>query len=123
MANLNYIRTGDYLIPSLTLPENTAHPIGKYGRMRERHLKDNHPVLYNVLLLSGKLLPHLQEIDAAARQRLDALLPQMMQNAGATEELKAADPLRWAGLMNALKAQTEEMILTELVYPEKVGTD
>ena len=121
--SIDYIRTGDYLIPSLTLPEAPAHPLGKYARMRERYLKEYHPAVYNVLLLSGKLLPHLQEIDAAARQRLDALMPQMIASAGATEELKAADPLRWVGLMNALKAQAEEMTLTELVYPEEVGTD
>ena len=38
---------------------------------------------------------------------------------GVTEELKAADPLRWAGLMNTLKAQAEEIILTELIYIEE----
>ena len=119
MANLTYIRTGDYYIPNLTLPEAAAQPLGKYARMRDRYLKEHHPVVYNVLLLSGKLLPHLQEIDAAARQRLDALMPKMIASAGATEELKAADPLRWVGLMNTLKAQAEEMILTELIFPEE----
>ena len=119
MTELTYTRTGDYYIPNLTLPDNATHPIGKYGRMRERHLKDNHPVLYNVLVLSGKLLPHLQEIDAAAHQRMDTLMPQLMQTAGVTEELKAADPLRWVGLMNNLKAQAEEVILSELIYTEE----
>lgn len=119
MANLTYIRTGDYYIPNLALPENASHPLGKYGRMRERHLKETHTVLYNVLMLSGKLLPHLQEIDRAARDRMDTLMPQLMQTAGVTEELKAADPLRWVGLMNTLKAQAEEVILSELIYAEE----
>lgn len=119
MTNLTYIRSGDYYIPNLILPEAPAHPLGKYARMRERYLKEHHPAVYNVLLLSGKLLPHLQGIDAAARQRLDVLMPQMMVSAGATEEVKAADPLHWVGLMNALKAQAEETILTELIFPEE----
>lgn len=119
MAHITYTRTGDYYLPNLTLPDNTAHPIGKYGRMRERYLKENHPVLYNVLLLSGKLQPHLQEIDTAAYQRMDRLMPKLMQDAGVTEELKAADPLRWTGLMNTLKAQAEEIILSELIYTEE----
>lgn len=119
MAHIIYTRTGDYCLPNLTFPDNAAHPIGKYGRMRERHLKENHPVLYNVLMLSGKLQPHLQEIDAAAHQRMDTLMPKLMQAAGVTEELKAADPLRWAGLMNNLKAQTEEIVLSELIYTEE----
>ena len=34
----------------------------------------------------------------------------------AVQALKASDPMRWVGLMNACKAQAEEIILRELVY-------
>ena len=51
-----------------------------------------------------------------ARERVVATLPRMMEAAGVTEELKARDPMRWVGLMNTLKAQAEEVILTELIY-------
>lgn len=119
MMELTYIRVGDYYIPNLTFPETTNHPLGKYGRMREHHLKENHPALYNALMLSGKLSIHLREIDEAACKRMEMMMPQLMQAAGVTEELKAADPLRWAGLMNTLKAQAEEMILAELIYIEE----
>ena len=39
-----------------------------------------------------------------------------MEAAGVTEELKACDLMRWVGLMNTLKAQAEEIVLTELIY-------
>ena len=39
-----------------------------------------------------------------------------METTGVTEELKACDPMRWVGLMNTLKAQAEEIVLTELIY-------
>ena len=68
------------------------------------------------MILNEKLYPHLLEIDRAARERMDAMLPRMMEAAGVTEELKARDPMRWVGLMNTLKAQAEEMILIELVF-------
>ena len=67
------------------------------------------------MILSEKLYPHLLEIDRAARERMDAMLPRMMEAAGVTEELKARDPIRWVGLMNTLKAQVEEIILAELI--------
>ena len=51
-----------------------------------------------------------------ARERMDAMLPRMMEAAGVTEELKASDPMRWVGLMNTLKAQAEEIIQDELIY-------
>ncbi len=60
------------------------------------------------MILSEKLYPHLLEIDRAARERMDTMLPRMMEAAGVTEELKARDPMRWVGLMNTLKAQIEE---------------
>ena len=51
-----------------------------------------------------------------ARERMDAMLPRMMEAAGVTEELKARDPMRWVGLMNTLKAQIEENIAIKLLY-------
>ncbi len=40
----------------------------------------------------------------------------MMEAAGVIEELKARDSMCWVGLMNTLKAQAEEIVLTELIY-------
>ena len=40
------------------------------------------------MILNEKLYPHLLEIDRAARERMDAMLPRMMEAAGVTEEKK-----------------------------------
>lgn len=109
-------RSGDYLIPDLSLTEQPQVPLGKYGRMRKDYLKEHRPVLWNSLLLSERLYPHLREIDEAANNRLEQMMPELMKSAGVTEALKASDPMKWVGLMNTLKAQAEETILTELVF-------
>lgn len=119
MKELTYTRVGDYYIPNLKLAEQPDKPIGKYGRMRQRYLKEHRPALYSSLLLTEKLYPHLLEIDEAANERMDILMPQLMKTAGVTEELKATDPLKWVGLINALKAQAEEIIISELIYSEE----
>ena len=116
MSELTYSRCGDYYIHDLKLSEQSEAPIDKYGRMRQRYLKEHRSGLYSSLILSEKLYPHLLEIDRAAHERMDAMLPRMMEAVGVTEELKARDPMRWVGLMNTLKAQVEEIILTELIY-------
>ena len=116
MSELTYSRCGDYYIPDLKLSEQSEAPIDKYGRMRQRYLKEHRPSLYSSLILSEMLYPHLLEIDRAARERMDAMLPRMMEAAGATEELKARNPMRWAGLVNTLKAQAEETIFQELIF-------
>ena len=89
MNELTYTRCGDYYIPDLELSEQPEAPIGKYGRMRQRYLKEHRPGLYSSLILNEKLYPHLLEIDRAARERMDAMLPRMMEATGVTEELKA----------------------------------
>ena len=116
MSELIYAKNGDYLIPGLRLSEQGAQPLGKYGRMRKNYLKEHRPVLWNSLLLTEKLYPHLREIDEAANRRLELMMPGLMKSAGVTEELKASDPMKWVGLMNTLKAQAEETILAELVF-------
>ena len=57
----------------------------------------------------------LLEIDRTAQERMDTMLPHMMEAAGVTEELKACDPMRWVGLMNTLTAQIEEILIWELI--------
>ena len=113
--NLTYTRNGDCLIPDLNLTEQPQRPLGKYGRMRKAYLKEHRPILYNQLLMSEKLYPHLQEIDETANSRLEQMMPRLAEAAGATEELKARDPMQWVGLMNTCKAQAEEILMAELI--------
>ena len=111
-----YRQEGDYLIPNLYLPDEPDYQIGKYGRMRQRYLIEHRTALYSSLLLSEKLYPHLLEIDEAANERMDILMPQLMKAAGVTEELKATDQMKWVGLANTCRAQEEEIILEELIF-------
>ena len=113
--NLTYTRNGDYLIPDLKI-EVPEQPLGKYGRMRQKYLKEHRPILWNQMILEEALFPHLLEIEQAAQSRLEQMMPELMKSAGVTEELKARDQMKWVGLMNSLKAQAEEIILSELVY-------
>ena len=106
---------GDYQIPDLKLTEQPEKPLGKYGRMRKAYLKEHRPLIYNQLLLTEKLYPHLIEIDETAQSRLEQMMPQLAAAAGATEQLKASDPMQWVGLMNTCKAQAEEILLAELI--------
>ena len=114
--NLTYTQNGDYLIPDLTLTEQEAKPLGKYGRMRKKYLQEHRPVLWNQMILSETLFPHLREIEETANSRLEQMMPGLMKSAGVTEDLKARDPMTWTGLMNNCKAQAEEVILRELIF-------
>ena len=112
-SNLNYTQTGDYLLPNLTLHQ-PKNPLGKYGRMRLNFLKQQHPVLYNTMLLSGSLYPHLMEVEQTAESQMQQTMAQLLKQTPAPD--KEQNQMAWVQHMNSLKAQAEELVLTELIY-------
>ena len=113
---LTYHRNGDYLLPDLAVNETDQQTLGKYGMLRLHFLETHRPVLYNDLLLSGKLVPHLHEIDMTCIQHMELLMPQMMESEGVDEELKARNQMEWVARMNNIKARIEELLFTEFIY-------
>jgi hypothetical protein len=114
MSEITYSKNGDYLIPDLTLTEQPTQPLGKYGRMRKTYLEEHRKAIFNHLLLSEKLKAHLLEIDQTANRRLEQIMTDLQKTQ--TPPDKMTQQMEWVGYMNNLKAQAEEMILTELVY-------
>lgn len=47
---------------------------------------------------------------------MELLTEAMMKTEGVTEELKAADQMRWVAKMNQIRHSAEEVVLTELIY-------
>jgi len=115
IMSINYICTGDYLIPSLKLQEETR-PIGKWGRMHRDYLKEYHPIQFNNLVLSGNLWTYLADLNEQANQRLEVLITQLKSAEGVAEGLKASDPIGWTQRMNNIAARAEEIIREELIY-------
>ena len=112
-SNLNYTQTGDYLLPNLTLHQPKT-PLGKYGRLRRTYLKEHRPVLYNTMLLSGTLHPHLLEVEQTAESRMQQTMQELLKQNTAPN--KEQHQMGWVQHMNSLKAQAEELVLNELIY-------
>ena len=87
--NINYIRSGDYFIPDLELPQE-SRPIGKWGRMHREYLKEHNPIQYTCLLLSGELWTYLADLNQQAQDRLKRMIDQMKMAEGVTEAAAAA---------------------------------
>ena len=111
-----YELVGDYYFPCLTVPAEEEQSVGVWGQRHKRYLKEYRPVLYNALLLSGKLNGYLADIDQQAQEQFDTIIQQMAEAQGITEMLKTSDPMKWVGLMNCCKAQVEEIIFSDLIY-------
>ena len=69
---ISYSLVGDYLLPDIKLsepPPELVRPLGRYGQLRQRYLREHCTIFYNTLLLSEQLYPHLRDVDDAARER------------------------------------------------------
>jgi hypothetical protein len=123
MMELEYVQAGDYLIPALELGETPDKPLGKYGLMRHRHLRDNDNFRYSLLMIRGQLYSHLAEIDETANNRVESFIEEVLEKNPIPEDLKNTDPLEWIGRMENLKAQAEEIVTRELIFttPTRVG--
>jgi hypothetical protein len=119
MSAITYTANGDYLIPNIRLPEAPEETegmpaLGRYGRMRKDFLKEHRTINYNRLLLTGKLFPHLLEIEQAATERLEQAMAALTQRNSLPD--KEAEPMAWTAAMNTLRASAEEMVKAELIY-------
>ena len=110
---------GDYYLPCLVIPEEEIHTIGMWGRKHLQYLREHRPMLYNDLIISGKLYSYLADIDTQARVRIDLLVAQMAEKEGINECLKAQDQLAWVRAMNNIRNRAEEVVLKELIYGEE----
>ena len=112
---MTYIQSGEYLIPNLEVPQET-YQIGKYGMMRRTFLLNNRRSKYNEMLMTGTLLRHLEEIDRAASEQIEAAVAKMADRENVNEQMKEKDPLGWTGMMNNFRSSAEQQILSELIY-------
>ena len=111
---LTYIKCGDYYIPDIRLAHTEAQTLGKYGRMRRTFLEQNNPMLFNDMVLTETLFPHLWEVQQTCDKRIDLLMAELLAKNPAPD--KATQQLAWVAHMNSLKAQAEEIVASELIY-------
>ena len=114
---LDYTMVNGYYLPNLTAAAPTEqHPTGRWGRLHKRYLKEQHPVRYNQLVLSGELGNYLAKLDKQAEEQLALIIRQMQEAEGVTEALKAENQLEWVRRMNSIRNRAEEIIKTELIF-------
>lgn len=116
--NLTYTQCGDYYIPDIRLEHTGTQLLGKYGKMRKTFLEQNKPMLFDDMILSETLFPHLWEVQQTCEKRMKLLMDDLLVKNPAPD--KATQQLAWVAHMNSLKAQVKEIVLRELVYEEDI---
>ena len=84
--------------------------------MRLRYLKEHKKAEYTIMTMDGTLSSHLKEIQETATNRVNQIIAELKAKSDLTEDMKNTDMLYWVGTMNSIKAQTEEIVCSELIY-------
>ena len=102
--------------PDLEINEEEQPRYGKYGMLRKSYLKNHKKGLYSSYLLTGKLIPHLNQISDEAEKRMTLLVGQMAEKQGITEQLKSGAQILWIQRLNNVRNAAEEIVLQEIVF-------
>ena len=113
---IGYTAVGDYLLPNIAYECDETLHFGRYSRLRQKFLTENHGCVYSEMLLSGSLWEHLVEIESSCQTRLERIVSALAKSEGVTESLKASDQLEWVRKMNSIRSRAEEIVLSELIY-------
>ena len=112
---LSYTLHGDYYLPDLEINEEEP-TYGKYGIMRKQFLKEHRSARYQYLVLTGKLTEQLNQVDKEAREKVEMLMEQMVEQWGVTEEFKMHEQTEWVRRKDNIQAIAEEIALKEIIY-------
>lgn len=110
----NCMPVGDYFIPVIELKPVEDKVLNKYGRMRRAYLLEQKPMVFDDLVLTEQLFPHLYEVQEIAEERVEVIMAGLLEKNPAPD--KETDAMAWAGYMNMLKAMAEEVVVKELLH-------
>ena len=110
----NCIPVGDYFIPVVELKPVEDKVLNKYGRMRRAYLQEQKPMVFDDLVLTEQLFPHLYEVQEIAEKRVEMIMTGLLEKNPAPD--KEADAMDWVRHMNMLKVMAEEIVVREVVY-------
>ena len=104
---------GDCLIPLIKLHPIEEKRLNKYGRMRRAFLQKQKPIMFDDLVLTEQLFPHLYEVQEIVEKRVEVIMAGLLEKNPAPD--KEADAMAWVRHMNLLKAMAEEVVVREVI--------
>ena len=115
-TGLRYELVGDYYFLAGDDEQEEHRPIGIWGQRHLRYLRQCKKATYTALMIEGKLLDYLADINEQAEEMLFQLVKQMAKDEDVDEELKRCDQLGWVQRMNSIRNRAEEIVINEIIY-------
>lgn len=78
VQKLTYTQYGDYYVPDIRLAHTGTQTLGKYGQIRRAFLEQNNTMLFNDMVLTETLFPHLWEVQQICEKRMELLMADLL---------------------------------------------
>lgn len=115
-VELEYEEIDGILYPKIQISNDTKYdemPLGKYGQMRLKYLKEHKPNMYSLLRMNGELMEHCHKINDEANKMAMLIEEQYLEKNPIPENCSFMDRV---GYYNIARSVAEEVVLQEIVY-------
>ena len=82
--------------------------------MRRAFLQEQKPIMFDDLVLTEQLFPHLYEVQEIVEKRVEVIMDGLLEKNPVPD--KETDAMDWVRHMNLLKAMVEEIVVREVIY-------
>ena len=94
--------------------ERTVRWKGPWAYVRATFLKREKPEMWKELVETKQADEYLKDIEEKYEEKAERLMNQLMEQQGATEELKKIDQMAWIGIATHAQMQMNEILEAEL---------
>uniref|UniRef100_UPI0038BCAB81 TnpV protein n=1 Tax=Maledivibacter halophilus TaxID=36842 RepID=UPI0038BCAB81 len=96
--------------------EADEKPLGKYGRMALKYMRENHTSRYSYLLSEGQLMPLIHKVDKEAKERLERIMKQLLEKDPIPNPMNTMESAKHRMM---IKTMAEEIIQGEIIYKKR----
>ena len=122
IKGIHYMETDGIQYPVFEEPmseEKVLAALSKYGRMAARNLQESDPDRYEMMLLTGTLLPKMQEVEKQAEKMHDDLAESLLKAWMKEEHVDPYDTMKMTSLRIQAEMEAEETVLKEVIHQNR----
>lgn len=87
---------------------------GVWGKLREKYLKENNPILYDVLRDKGDLEEYLTSYQVSYSHRAEQIFKKLSEERGINEEFYEKNSLEWIRETEKIQEEVKEILRKEI---------
>ena len=122
ITGIQYMETDGIQYPVFEEPmseEKVLAALGRYGRMAARDLQERDPDRYEMMLLTGTLLPKMQEAEEQAEKMHEDLTESLLKAWMKEENADPYDTMKMTSLRIQAEMEAEETVLKEVIHQNR----